>query len=214
MNAIRSVIAITIVASLGLSPLGAQNTSMSFFVTSSGPGNGGNLGGLAGADRHCQTLAAAAGAGNRTWRAYLSANAAGGQPVLHARDRIGSGPWYNAKGVKIADNVANLHSDHNNLTRRTAIDEQGAPVNGRGDSPNRHDLLTGSQLDGTAYADGLTCNNWTSSDSGTAQIGHHDRESRTPGISPWNSAHETAGCSQEALRSTGGDGLFYCFAID
>ena len=202
------------VSMLGLSPLLAQDTSMSFFVTSAGPGNGANLGGLAGADRHCQSLAAAAGASSRTWRAYLSANASGGQPAVHARDRIGQGPWHNAKGTRIAESVADLHSENNNLTRQTALDEKGQPVNGRGDSPNRHDILTGTQLDGTAYADGLTCNNWTSGDAGTAQIGHHDRESRTPGISPWNSAHETSGCSQEALRETGGDGLFYCFAAD
>ncbi|MBI2820559.1 MAG: hypothetical protein HYX73_11315 [Acidobacteria bacterium] len=214
MSAIRFVLAVIFVTLLGSNLLFAQNTAMSFFVTSSGPGKGGNLGGLAGADRHCQTLAAAAGAGSRTWRAYLSANDFGGQAAVNARDRIGQGPWYNAKGVRIAESVANLHSDNNNLNRQTALDEKGQPVNGRGDSPNRHDILTGSQLDGTAYADGLTCNNWTSSDAGTAQIGHHDRESRTPGISPWNSAHETAGCSQEALRSTGGDGLFYCFAVD
>jgi len=214
MNATRFVIALTIVISLASSPMPAQDTSMSFFVTSSGPGTGGDLGGLAGADRHCQTLAAAAGAGSRAWRAYLSANGSGGQAAVNARDRIGQGPWYNAKGVRIAASVADLHSDNNNLNRQTALDEKGQPVNGRGDSPNRHDILTGSQLDGTAYADGLTCNNWTSSDAGTAQIGHHDRESRTPGISPWNSAHETAGCGQEALRSTGGDGLFYCFASD
>ena len=214
MSAIRFVLAMTFVSLLGSNLLFAQNTAMSFFVTSAGPGNGANLGGLAGADRHCQTLAAAAGAGSRTWRAYLSANDSGGQAAVYARDRIGQGPWYNAKSVRIAESVANLHSDNNSLNRQTALDEKGQPVNGRGDNPNRHDILTGSQLDGTAYADGLTCNNWTSSDSGTAQIGHHDRESRTPGISPWNSAHETARCSQEALRSTGGDGLFYCFAAD
>ncbi len=213
MHSMRSAFVISLLALLGPGAGFAQDTSMSFFVTSTGPGNGADLGGMAGADRHCQTLAESGGAGNRTWRAYLSTNASGSQPAVNARDRIGQGPWYNAKGVRIAENVAELHGD-NNLNLETALDEKGQGVNGRGASPNRHDILTGTQLDGTAYADGLTCNNWTSSDAGTGQIGHHDRASRTPGLSPWNSAHETRGCGQEALQGSGGDGLIYCFAAD
>ncbi len=216
MSKVQYVFAAITLSLLGSYLLLAQNSSMSFFVTSTGPGNGADLGGLAGADRQCQTLAAAAGAGNRTWRAYLSTSASGGQAVVHARDRIGQGPWHNAKGVRIAQNVADLHSDNANLNRQTALSEKGEATNGRGDTPNRHDILTGSQLDGRAYTDGEdhTCQNWTSSDAGTAQIGHHDRESRTPGVSPWNSAHASRGCSQEALQSSGGDGLLYCFAIN
>ncbi len=216
MSKVQYVFAAITLSLLGSYLLLAQNSSMSFFVTSTGPGNGADLGGLAGADRQCQTLAAAAGAGNRTWRAYLSTSASVGQAVVHARDRIGQGPWHNAKGVRIAQNVADLHSDNANLNRQTALSEKGEATNGRGDTPNRHDILTGSQLDGRAYTDGEdhTCQNWTSSDAGTAQIGHHDRESRTPGVSPWNSAHASRGCSQEALQSSGGDGLLYCFAIN
>jgi hypothetical protein len=195
-----------------------QKTPMSFFVTSQGAGSGANLGGLNGADAHCQNLAAAVGAGNRTWRAYLSTSAANGKPAVNARDRIGKGPWHNAKGVKIADGVANLHSDGNNLNKETALDEKGNRVNARGDKPNKHDILTGSQLDGTAYppGDDLTCRNWTAGNStnfpGKAQVGHHDREGRTPGVSSWNSAHASRGCGQEDLKASGGDGLIYCFA--
>jgi hypothetical protein len=174
---------------------------------------------LEGADAHCQKLAAAAGAGNRTWHAYLSANAADGKPAVNARDRIGAGPWYNAKGVKIADNVAELHSDKNNLNRQSALDEKGNLVNAGGDKPNKHDILTGSQLDGTAYPAGedMTCSNWTAGNAtklpGKAQLGHHDRMSfSTPG-SPWNSAHASRGCGQEDLITSGGAGLFYCFAV-
>jgi hypothetical protein len=170
MRKIQLAVAAVILALFGMR-LGTaqdQNTSMSFFVTSEGPGNGANLGGLDGADRYCQKLAAAAGAGSRTWRAYLSASATGGKPAVNARDRIGKGPWYNAKGVKIADNVADLHSDNNNLKKETALDEKGNPVNARGDKPNKHDILTGSQPDGTAYpADtNMTCQNWTIGNSG------------------------------------------------
>ncbi|HEY3304074.1 MAG TPA: lectin [Candidatus Binatia bacterium] len=196
----------------------AQTPSMSFFVTSQGSGNGANLGGLEGADALCQKLAATAGAGNRTWRAYLSASAADGKPAVNARDRIGAGPWHNAKEVKIADNLAELHSDKNNLKRETALDEKGNSVNGSGDKPNRHDILTGSQLDGMAYPAGedLTCRNWTAGNStkspGRAQVGHHDRMSFSKPGSPWNSAHASRGCGQEDLKSSGGDGLFYCFA--
>ena len=189
---------------------------MTFFVTSVGPGNGANLGGLAGADSHCQKLAAAVGAGNRSWRAYLSTQASGGQSAVNARDRIGQGPWHNAKGEVIAQNVADLHGDiqrdRNNLHKQTALNEKGEVVSGRGDTPNRHDILTGSQSDGRAHTDSAdhTCQNWMSSGAGSAQLGHHDRVGG--GNTSWNSAHASRGCSQENLRSTGGDGLFYCFA--
>jgi hypothetical protein len=183
-----------------------QGQSMSFFVSSVGSGNGGNLGGLAGADKHCQTLAAKAGAGNRTWRAYLSTSA----PDAHARDRIGSGPWSNAKGVVIAANVADLHSDKANINNDTALDEQGRPINAQG-APNRHDILTGSTVDGRATT--TTCQNWTSSGSDqTAMLGHHDRLTFGKPGSPWNSAHPSKGCSQDNLVATGGAGLIYCFA--
>lgn len=193
----------------------AQNTSMSFFITSVGPGNGANLGGLSGADTHCQKLAAAVGQGNRTWRAYLSTSASGGQKAVNARDRIGTGPWYNAKGVRVAENVADLHSDNNKLSKENSLTEKGEVVNGRGDTPNRHDILTGSQLDGTAFTDAAdhTCGNWTSTAAdGSAQVGHHDRQGGGQNPTSWHSAHASRGCSQENLRGTGGDGLFYCFA--
>ncbi len=194
---------------------------MTFFVTSVGGGNGANLGGLAGADRHCQQLATAVGAGsNGTWRAYLSASAASGQPAVNARDRIGAGPWYNAKNARIAQNVADLHGDTleaarrgNNLTKVTALTEKGDMIKGVGDTPNQHDILTGSQLDGTAYTDGAdhTCGNWTGNGTGTAQLGHADRTGG--GNTSWNSTHPSRGCSQENLVSTGGAGLLYCFAV-
>jgi hypothetical protein len=192
----------------------AQDTGLSFFITSAGPGNGANLGGLAGADQHCQKLAAAAGAGSRTWRAYLSTSAADGKPAVNARDRIGSGPWYNAKKVMIAKDAAELHGEKNNLTKETQLTEKGEIVNGRGDTPNRHDILTGSQLDGTAFtgSDDTTCRNWTSNGEGSAQVGHHDRQGGGANPTSWNSSHASKGCSQENLRGTGGDGLFYCFA--
>jgi len=194
---------------------------MSFFITSTPIGKGGNLGGLAGADAHCQTLATAVGAGNRTWRAYLSTQGAG---AVNARDRIGKGPWVNAKGGSVARDVEHLHGDTldqarmgNTLTRATALNEKGEQVSGVAfpggpQVPNQHDMLTGSQLDGRAYTDTAdhTCNNWTSEDAGSAQLGHHDRTGG-PGIS-WNSVHPSKGCSQQALISTGGAGLFYCFA--
>ena len=196
----------------------AQQGTMTFFVTSAGLGKGADLGGLEGADRHCQTLAAAVGAGNRTWRAYLSTQGPGG---VNARDRIGRGPWQNAKGVVIAKDVAELHGT-NNLTKQTALTEKGMPVNGRGDSPNMHDILTGSQRDGTAFtgADDRTCGNWTKSGQGTAIVGHSDRmgldDSDT--AKSWNSSHPSrgpgGGCSQDDLKSTGGAGLFYCFAAN
>ena len=194
-------------------PLQAQETPMSFFITSAGPGNGADLGGLAGADAHCQALAAAVDAGDRTWRAYLSAAPTEETRIVHARDRIGVGPWHNALGVRVAADLAELHGD-NNLIKETSITEAGTVVNGRGDSPNRHDILTGSQADGTATDDGaLTCGNWTSSDAGSAQLGHHDRTGGGADPTSWNSAHASRGCSQSDLRGTGGDGLFYCFAL-
>ena len=202
-----------------------EKPAMSFFVTSRGSGNGADLGGLAGADALCQDRAASAGAGSRTWRAYLSTSAADGKPAVNARDRIGKGPWYNAKGVKIADNLADLHADQNNISdknnirKETALDEKGNGVNGHGDKPNKHDILTGSQYDGTAYPAGedMTCRNWTAGNAtklaGKAQLGHFDRHGLTPtsGFS-WNSAHASRGCGQEDLISSGGDGLLYCFA--
>jgi hypothetical protein len=184
---------------------------MSFFITSAGAGNGANLGGLAGADAHCASLAKAAGAGNREWRAYLSTNAAGGGKAVNARDRIGTGPWSNAKRVQIAASVAELHSDKNNLTKETQLTEKGEIVNGRGDTPNRHDILTGSNMDGTASEN--TCNNWTSGAEGSAMVGHHDRQGGGANPTSWNAAHPSKGCSQENLRATGGDALFYCFAV-
>jgi hypothetical protein len=193
-----------------------QEHPMTFFVTSAGPGNGADLGGLAGADRHCQTLAAAVGAGDREWRAYLSTIATAGAPAVHARDRIGTGPWSNVKGVQIAESVADLHGEQNNLTKATVLTEKGDTVNGRGDRPNMHDILTGSNLDGTAFTeDGYTnCDNWTSSDSvGGARVGHHDRVGGGQHPTSWNSAHTSRGCGQENLRGTGGNGLFYCFAV-
>jgi hypothetical protein len=201
-------------AVLAVSPAAAQEGSLSFFITSQGPGDGANLGGLAGADAHCQKLAAAAGAGNKTWRAYLSKDASDGKPAVNAKDRIGSGPWYNAKGVKVAENVADLHSDNNKLSKENSITEKGAVVNGRGDTPNQHDILTGSQADGTAFTDGAdhTCKNWTSNGEGSANVGHHDRQGGGPAPTSWNASHGSRGCSQQNLIGTGGNGYFYCFA--
>lgn len=196
---------------------------MSFFVTSTGLGKGGNLGGIEGADRHCQSLAEAAGAGKRTWHAYLSTQGTdfNDKTVVHARERIGSGPWHNAKGVKIAKNVEDLHSSRSKLTKETALDEKGQVVNGRGDTPNKHDILTGSRVDGSAFAPSppfpdMTCGNWTKEgDDGSAMIGHHDRIGPIddPWAMSWNSAHPTRGCSPDGLKSTGGDALLYCFAV-
>ncbi len=191
----------------------AQDNPMSFFVTSAGPGKGGDLGGLEGADAHCQALAEAAGAGGKTWRAYLSTS---GEGAVNARDRIGSGPWVNAKGVEIAANVDELHAETNKINKETALDERGQPVKGRGDEPNQHDILTGSQRDGTAFAAGedMTCGNWTLSGEGAAMTGHHDLVGNPQGINFWNFSHASRGCSQEDLVGTGGAGLFYCFAAD
>src|SRR4051812_2293990 len=205
------------VTAIGLANVAQSQNAMTFFVTSAGPGKGADLGGLEGADRHCQTLAQAAGAGGKTWKAYLSTQGAG---AVNAKDRIGRGPWVNAKGVTIAKDVADLHGASNNLTKETALSKKGEVINGRGDPPNRHDILTGSQSDGTAFtgADDRTCGNWTKSAAGAAMVGHHDRKGlndSAPMLS-WNSSHPSrgpdGGCSQADLKSTGGDGLFYCFA--
>jgi hypothetical protein len=187
---------------------------LGFFITSAGSGDGANLGGLDGADKLCQKLAEAAGSKGRTWRAYLSASASGGQAAVNARDRIGPGPWHNAKGVAVATSVADLHSDANKLSKENSITEKGATVNGRGDNPNMHDILTGSQMDGTltpGTAD-TTCKNWTSNSDGSALVGHHDRQGGGTNPTSWNSAHASKGCSQANLQGTGGNGLFYCFA--
>ncbi len=215
---IRTSVFATSLCLLVIGSVQAQQASMSFFITSTPIGNGGDLGGLAGADSHCQTLAQAVA---KTWRAYLSTQEADGKPAVNARDRIGKGPWTNAKGVVVAKDIAELHGV-NALTKQSALNEKGEIVNGRGDQPNRHDILTGSQPDGTAFAAGedKTCKNWTSRRQGSAFVGHADRvglrydeESRS-----WNSSHGSrgpdGGCSQADLRSTGGDGLFYCFATN
>jgi hypothetical protein len=196
--------------------MGGAKSVTTFFVTSKGPGNGGALGGLAGADAHCQALAKAEGSGDHTWRAYLSTTVVGGEAAVNARDRIGRGPWYNAEGTLVAANLTQLHGDHNAIDKETAATERLDPVNGVGDTPNTHDILTGSRPDGTAFPAGedLTCGNWTSSGAGHAQVGHHDRKGQGEGAASWNSAHPTRGCSQQDLQSTGGAGLFYCFAID
>jgi hypothetical protein len=209
------------VAALAVQPALAQSAGTSFFATSTGIGNGGNLGGLAGADNHCQTLAQAAGAGAKTWHAYLSTQAADGQTAVNARDRIGKGPWQNTKGVVIAKDVAELHGS-NNINKETALTEKGDQVNGYGDKPNRHDILTGSQPDGTAFtgADDRTCKNWTSSTQGAAMLGHSDLNgpATATNVKSWNAAHPSrgpdGGCSQKDLISTGGDGLLYCFAAN
>ena len=207
-------LAFVIAAALSGHLTAAQAPQLGFFITSAGPGKGADLGGLAGADAHCQALAAAAGAGGRTWRAYLSTTASGSQPAVNARDRIGSGPWANAKGVVVAASVADLHSDANKLSKENSLTEKGAVVNGRGDTPNKHDILTGTTLDGTAStaAGDSTCGNWTGSGEGSALVGHHDRQGGGANPTSWNFAHPSRGCSQENLRGTGGDGLFYCFA--
>jgi hypothetical protein len=195
----------------------AQQNATTFFVTSAGSGKGADLGGLDGADKHCQSLAQAAGAGSKTWRAYLSTQGSG---AVHAKDRIGKGPWQNSKGVVVAKSVEDLHGASNNLTKQTAITEKGDVVNGRGDQPNMHDILTGSQPDGTAFtgADDRTCGNWTKNGAeGAVMVGHHDRMGLNdePPAKSWNSSHPSrGGCSQDALKGTGGAGLFYCFAAN
>ena len=197
----------------------AQQANMTFFVSSVGIGKGADLGGLAGADKHCQDLAASAGAGGKTWHAYMSTQGAG---AVNARDRIGKGPWQNVKGVVVATSVADLHSDNNKLTKENDLSEKGEVINGFGDKPNRHDMLTGSQTDGTAYPPDkdMTCKNYTSSTQGSVMLGHSDRNgpATNPTVKSWNNAHPSrgsgGGCSQADLISTGGDGLFYCFAVN
>jgi hypothetical protein len=199
------------------SSMAGSKTGMSFFVTSTNPGKGADLGGLAGADQHCQALATAAGAGNRRWRAYLSAQPTSSGPGVNARDRIGSGPWLNAKGVVVATDVAQLHAT-NNITKQTALTETGAVVNGRGDTPNMHDMLTGSQPDGSFIAGEVnsTCANWTQGAKGAAMVGHSDRTGLDESVpaKSWNSSHQSRGCSPDELRPSGGAGFFYCFAAD
>jgi hypothetical protein len=206
----KRAIALAVALSAFAGAAAAQDQPMSFFVTSVNPGNGGDLGGLEGADAYCATLAEAAGVTGRTWAAYLSTS------EVDARDRIGSGPWHNAEGTLIAEDVAALHGDGNAISKETALDESGTVVNGRGDTPNRHDILTGSLPDGTA-AD-ATCEDWTSGGSETAgMVGHHDRMGldESEAARSWNSSHSSrGGCGMPALQSTGGDGLFYCFAVD
>jgi hypothetical protein len=206
-----SILALAITASIGFSlPAVAQDAAnMSFFVTSVGLGDGANLGGLAGADAHCAQLAEAAGSTGKDWKAYLSAEG------VNAKDRIGAGPWQNFNGEVVATDVANLHSDANNMTKQTAISEMGAAILGRGEQPNQHDILTGSNADGTLAA-GQTCGDWTLNGEGAAMVGHHDRagpETLATGTS-WNAAHASRGCSQENLVGTGGNGYFYCFAAN
>jgi len=222
MNRATPILILTAAAFLTMnSGLQAQQADMTFFVTSAGSGKGADLGGLAGADQLCQRLAQSAGSGNRTWRAHLSTQAADGQPAVNARDRIGRGPWQNAKGVVVAKDLDELHGA-NQLTKQTALTEKSDVVNGRGDTPNRHDALTGTQSDGHAFppGDDKTCHNWTSSTQGAAMVGHIDRQGlRDDDVSrSWNSSHLSrgpeGGCSQADLRSTGGDGLFYCFAAN
>lgn len=217
----KRTIAIALASSAALAVLGfglaeAQNPppatgEPSFFATSVGLGDGANLGGLEGADAHCQSLAAAVGWGGKTWRAYLSTQ---GEGAVNARDRIGTGPWYNAKGELIAADVAALHTEPNLINKQTALSEAGNMINGRGDTPNQHDMLTGSQQDGTAFAAGadMTCGNWTSNAAGSAMMGHTDLQGNPSGINFWNFSHGSRGCSQDNLVSTGGAGLFYCFA--
>jgi hypothetical protein len=196
-----------------------QQTPMTFFVTSVGKGSGADLGGLDGADAHCNALAKAAGSTLTNWRAYLSTTAPGGDAGVNARDRIGKGPWYNSKGALIAKNVADLHSDQVNITKQTALTEKGEQVKGSGEQPNEHDMLTGSDPEGrysTAGGD-TTCGNWTKSGDGSAIVGHHDRaglKKDTRHMKSWNSSHGSRGCSQELLKGSGGAGLFYCFAAN
>jgi hypothetical protein len=197
-------------------PLSAQAATTSFFITSAGPGYGADLGGLQEADLHCQNLAYTAGMGAKVWRAYLSLMARDGRPAVNARDRIGSGPWHNYNGVLIARDVTELHAEGVNINKETALTERGGTVNGRGDTPNQHDILTGSNPDGTVYTgEGHTaCDNWTSSGSdGGARVGHFDRQGGGDDPTSWNSAHNSRGCSQENLVATGGNGYYYCFAV-
>ncbi|MDA0679642.1 MAG: hypothetical protein O3A13_08015 [Proteobacteria bacterium] len=211
----RILIISLLATAIGIGYANAQDSELTFFLTSKGPGDGANLGGLAGADAHCGLLADSVGAGGKTWRAYLSTS--GGDTPVNARDRIGSGPWTNANGVVVATDVADLHSDNNKLGKENSISESGEPINGRGDTPNRHDILTGSDLDGTAFTDGddHSCKDWTYSGAdGSANVGHHDRQGGGANPTSWNNAHASRGCGQSDLQGTGGDGLYYCFAAD
>lgn len=209
---VRTLLAALLLIAVTAVPATAQSAQMNFFITSAGPGDGANLGGLDGADQHCQDLAYAAGAGSLSWRAYLST---AGADAVNARDRIGTGPWYNYAGDMVAENLDQLHGE-NNLTKESILTEKGEMVNGRGDSPNMHDILTGSQMDGTAASgdDDTTCDNWTSNGSdGSALVGHHDRQGGGQNPTSWNSAHGSRGCGQEDLQGTGGNGFFYCFGV-
>jgi len=214
MNLLKIIVPACLAIAMNTAAASAGDHSMGFFVTSTGIGDGGNLGGLDGADAHCAGLATTAGSSGRTWRAYLSTQVEGKRGIS-ARDRIGQGPWYNAVGELIAGDLDELHISPN-LVKRTAVDENGNQVKGRGDKPNQHDILTGSKADGTAYfpweKEDHTCSSWTSSGEGSAQVGHHDRHGG--GNTSWNSAHASRGCSQENLVSTGGAGLLFCFAAD
>lgn len=203
---IKPFVLTTTLVLAAMSHVQAQDAEMGFFITSINPGNGADLGGLAGADAHCGVLAEAAGVTGKTWRAYLSTN------EENARDRIGEGPWMNTNGVTVALNVDDLHSENNKLSKENSLDETGAVVNGRGDAPNRHDILTGSNADGTLAGD--ACSFWTSSGDGSAMVGHHDRQGGGSEPTSWNAAHGSRGCGLEALRGTGGDGLYYCFAAE
>ncbi|HJN45935.1 MAG: hypothetical protein CL477_19375 [Acidobacteria bacterium] len=213
MRILQLLCAATLLCLLSASPALAQASDMTFFLTSVGSGSGADLGALAGADAHCQSLAAAVGGGNKTWRAYLSTTGSGG---VNARDRIGSGPWQNVAGVVVARDLDQLHYE-NNLTKETVLNEKGEMTNGRGDDPNQHDILTGSNLDGTASSDTDACSNWTSSadgGTGSAMVGHFDRTGGGANPNSWNSAHGSRGCSQANLIATGGNGYFYCFAAN
>lgn len=209
--------AVLLVACSASGPATPQS-KMSFFITSANPGKGADFGGLEGADRHCQSLAASVGAGGRTWRAYLSTTATPGKPAVNARDRIGTGPWVNVKGETIARNIDELHGPNNNLNKQTALTEKGEVVSASGDPVNQHDILTGSSPDGRAISDAkdTTCGNWTQSGEGSAIVGHHNRmgTNAPPASMSWNSSHPTRGCGMEALKSTGGAGLLYCFAVN
>lgn len=217
MMQIASSVTLALVAAGAVGAAHAQSSAMTFFVTSVGSGKGADFGGLEGADKHCQTLAAAVGAGSKTWHAYLSTQASGGSPAVNAKDRIGKGPWQNAKGVVVAKDVAELHGT-NNLNKQTALTEKGDVVPDSTTPPNKHDILTGTQPDGTAFAgtEDKTCGNWTKNGEGSAIVGHHNRaglDTSPPALS-WNSSHPTRGCSDDALKSTGGAGLLYCFAVN
>jgi hypothetical protein len=210
------ITAALLTAAATFTSVNSQDNEMSFFITSVGLGDGASLGGLTGADAHCDALASAAGSSGKTWRAYLSAHSTVNSPSVNARDRIGFGPWYNSNGVEVASNLNVLHGPSNNLNKQGSLTENGDEVNGVGDSPNQHDILTGSTLDGRTVDDGSnhTCNNWTSNSEGSAHVGHFDRVGGGQNPTSWNSAHGSAGCSQEDLIRTAGNGYFYCFAID